>query len=965
MIYLEQEVPVTQYSFTVNTNNIINNVNVGTTKLELVEAAAEAKTNLKLVVYDENGAKPVTYTNVSLAKDSKDINLGTDVTPTGKSFSDVLDGTLSFELYEIDENGKDVLVGKTSVVKNTVAPELVQVSAVRGVTKEATYKGTRFGESDIKTVYYCAVPMDKSGTPTWTTATKTFSVVNGYTPATKKIDMTGKDSFEHEITGLEMDTAYKVYYVLENSYGSLSNTSSIPSINLSKAIALEKEEKVDVKTITFTKTDKKFTWSESATGATKNFIVTVYKDGKLLKEDTNVFNNEFDLTNYATEAETYYIEVVRKGKIQGQPTDKLDSDAVKSKTVTVKDINKVSNVKLGVNTDNGYPELSWTENDKNCGGYKLELYKQDAVTGVFETTATLIYTSSSGADKKSVYFTTASINADTSWNASGRLGRNTNYRVEIVANAKGDIENNDDWTIYVDSKPETYLMYAPYRDAKVESATDSSVTLTLDEITRASGIIYHSATIGYKKPAYTYAVRVYEGTTDMGTRDVTVTYDYDEDDPEKITATHFTVNGLKANTDYTFRLIAKCDGFEGWSEEIKNVHTMPRIENLICATEDDAKVENSKKFYADASLGSEKLIIANDTPYQASDYTNAELKAEFVALVNFLATLKEEDTVTIKGNKVDLALSATENADEMNLGSDYLKDKVVTIDGTGHERVLAGGVISELHLKNGLFKIDDVDLTSGRESEEKGKIVLESGVAVEVAKTNSDLTVVAGTVTINNVKMTTQLETTVRTLTEVNTRVLIVVANGEKTNNLTFENMYDNADADKNKNATIRFVSNTENATVQQGTITIKGEGGVVKVEQENVSVGSSINVTVEKGEVDVSESTLTGSKTVTLKGNEEESSITAVAANVAPEILKGKEVEIKAYANAEELKEELGDNISAGYKVTDSVVEEVNTWLSKFGINGKEAKVTVDSTSTKVTITYSGSETLTVQGLK
>ena len=217
--------------------------------------------------------------------------------------------------------------------------------------------------------------------------------------------------------------------------------------------------------------------------------------------------------------------------------------------------------------------------------------------------------------------------------------------------------------------------------------------------------------------------------------------------------------------------------------------------------------------------------------------------------------------------------------------------------------------------------------------------------------------------------MTTQLQTVVRTeeataTTKDDTQVLVVVANGEKTNNLTFESIYDKVNADNNKNATIKFVSADENAAVQQGTITIKGEGGVVKVAQENVTVGSNITVTVEKGEVDVSESTLTGSKTVTLSGSDEKS-ITALAAHDVPEVLHGQTVEIRNYKDADDLKEELGDNVSAGYEITDTVVSEVNAWLATFGISGKEATVEVDATTAKVTITYSGSETLTVQGLK
>ena len=976
----EQEVPVTQYSFTVNTNNIINNVNVGTTKLELVEAAAEAKTNLKLVVYDKNGAKPVTYTNVSLVKDSKDITLGLDVTPSGAKLDDVLDGTLSFELYEIDEeNDKETLVGKQTVVKNTVAPELVQVSAVRKETNTATLKGVRFGESDIKTVYYCAVPMTEEGKPTWNPTgndAKTFGDTGSFKPTTKKIEMSGKDSFEETITGLEPLTAYKVYYVLENKYGSQSQATTAQAskeVDLSKAINLKKATKVTSTTIEFDKKAKKFKWNDPT--SSNKFIVTLYKDGKIIEEkEVDTATTGYNLPENI-EAGIYYIEVVTKGSITAEgANDKLNSDAVRSKTVTVKDIAKVSGIKLGVNTDNGYPELSWTENDKNCGGYTVNLYRKDTETGVF--TDARVFTTDV-ADNKSIYYpldSSGDIKVEykkEGWTGENPLGRNRGYYVEVIANvdvAKTTAEsekNKEENIIYVNSQPEYYYFCAPYRNAEITNASDSTMTFKLDTTQTGTPYYANECAYGEKESDLTYAVRVYEKSEekdiDMGTKEVTVTYDYDENDPEKITATYFTVNGLKANTEYKFRLITKCGEFEGWSKQIENGHTMPRIENLTCATESDAQGENSsKKFYA---KDNEKLIIAG-TEYKANDYKDTKLKEEFVYLVKFLATLKEGDKVTIEGNTVDLTLSQTENENAIDLSSTYLTDKVVNLTGTGHERAISGTVVSELHLKAGQFNISGVNLSSKSDDKEDGLIVLENGVTVKASGETSDLTVKPGTVTINNVKMTTQLETVVKTEEAEDAQILVVVANGEKSNNLTFESIYDSVNEKENKNATIKFVSADENAAVQQGTITIKCEGGKVTVTQDKVTIGSNITVTVEKGEVDVSESTLTGSKAVTLSGNESKS-ITALAANAVPQVLKGKTVEIKAYDTPEALKKALNDNVSAGYAITDAVVSEVNTWLATFGISDKEAKVTVDSTSDKVTITYSGSETLTVQGLK
>ena len=822
--------------------------------------------------------------------------------------------------------------------------------------------------------------MDVSNAPTWNKTAKTFGNAGSFKPATKKINMAGKDSFEETITGLEINKAYKVYYVLENSYGSQSL--AVASVNLSKAVILEKAGKIDAAQLEFDKDNQKFTWKDAGYAGHDYdyYTITLYKDGKILDEQTKLFydsqSHEYTLPS-ELEAGTYYIEVVTVGSITGANNDELNSDAVKSKTVTVKDIAKVSNLKLNTNLTNGYPELSWTENDTNCAGYIVNLYRQDVATGVYTKQAARTYTSVTNNVKKSIYFNTESNAGDNAWNNatndSYRIDRNYEYLAEVIATPKADIKA-DEYTIYVNSQPETYNLCAPYREATVTSATDEAVTLTLNLNDSATKIFpYYSSTYAYKKTAedYSYAVRVYEGTSvatgkDMGTKDVTVSYTYNTDGTVKDTL--FTVNGLKANTDYAFKLISKCDGFEGWSKEITGIHTMPRIENLVKGSLDQAKEANSKKFYvANTGVRNPAILYIDGNVYKASTSWAQALQNEFGYLAQFLYTLSVGDTVTIKGNTVDLILNATENAGTaMNLNTNYLEDKIVNLDGTGHERVLTGTVISELHLKNGYFDINALNLADATDSEKDGKIILEDGVRVKVATTNTDLTVEPGTAKINNVAMTTELETTVRTEVSPDAQVLVVVANGQKSNNLTFENIYDSVNADANKNATIKFVSADGNAAVQQGAITIKGEGGKVKVEQENVSVGSSITVTVEKGEVDISEPSLTGAKAVTLSGSET-SKVTAIAANAVPKVLKGTTtpVVIKHYNSVEELRKGLGNNASAGYELTDEVVAEVNAWFDTFGITGKGAKIIADTISNKVTIEYTGTETLTVTGLK
>ncbi len=1021
-----------QYTMTVNENNIINNVNQYDLDIEVsYDKEVAEDTNLKLVAFDATGRRLSISglpADVKLPEETTDDNANKmevkvensksaiDVSKDEKDQSDVIggyqhiaDGTIYFRLFDAEDTKYETSLGETKVVKNTVEPTVANVSAERTNTDNASVKATRYGESDLVTIYYCAVPDEvvkmapNKDAVTWDAKTKKFSTSENqkyqdatYVPETRAISV-NSDSIEETIEGLDNDNGYRVYYILENSYGSQTVTTgmTLPYVDVAKDSSTAKEEKITA--VTLPKNAKgKFSWSSPHSQTTKEngYIVTLYKDGEIYYETADVSDErELDFINYKNptaplETGTYYIEVVTKGHIARQTgTPTVNSDKFTSETVTVKAINSVSGINLTVDETTGYPKLSWNEDDENCGGYTLELYNEDIETGVFRS-QTLTTCTTKVNTNKSIYFSTAKTSTSytygDNWNVVGHeaatLNRNTGYYVAITANVdtekvKEEIEDSEENTIYVDSQPEYYYFCAPYREAKITSASDRTMTFKLDEETKKV-YPHNGATnpFGKEESDLTYAVRVYQKIDgefkDVGTKEVETSYDRDEDG--NITATYFTVSGLEAYTEYQFRLITKCGEFEGWSDVIVNGHTMPRIDGLTCGSQEEANKENSDKFYSNNEGGAKVIIEGKE--FKAADFTDSNLQNEFTGLKSFLAKLKTGDVVTITGDIIDVVLNS--NANEANdasfMYSVFLKGKVLNITGNGYERKIGKPTGSgtkdypaEVNLISGQF-----DLTNFQMAEDE-VVTLGDGVKIRTSPTGLDnLIVVAGAeVTVNNVKMKTDLQTVINTKTvDSNGVELTVVANGEESNNLVFENLNNSVDMTNNNGyVTIKFVSSNGTATTQQGSITIKGNGGKVTVTQENVTVGSDIDVTVEKGEVDVSAEGITGEKTVTLsaKSDDKVAKITAIVETSAPDLLKGKTLEIKDNYTKDTLKTALTTNTAVGPEITDEIAKNVNEWLSKFGVSAENVKVSVDSNGTKVTIENQGTSEVQIHGLK
>ncbi len=997
----EQDVPADYaYTLTVNENNKITNVNEGnlTVELKLKEALSQ-NTTLQLVVFDESGAiisktnagfsryvtSPVitnvpATVNVLKGAAGKVQNIASSIDATN-----VPDGKLYFRLYASTDTKLETPLAEQEVVKNTVVPAMAKVVAERDGIHRATFKGVRYGESDIQTVYYCAVPTTETGTPSWNADERTFGKAGNYTPVTRRINVNGSDTVQTTIEGLDENKAYNVYYVLENEHGSQTITTSSSDIPV---VGLVKDEEATSETITAVTADK-ITLPKSASSSdakftitsltpSEKYIATLYKNDNIIYEKeltaNSYYNADFTLdylNGGALDAGDYYIEVVKKGNAANNT---LNSEPVKSKVLTVKAVSQVTDIKYTVDETTGYPKLEWKENDENCGGYRLNLYIQDPVTGITASDITT-YAETSNAADTSIYF--SATKPDTTnyvYGGSWRVGapknlatlwRNKDYKVEVIANV-GSIEKPEENTIYIASEPTTLEIYAPYREAKVVSATDSTMKFELNLET--TGYVYDKDAVGYgrKEADYQYSMRIYDNAGKYIETKPLVKEEVDDNKDGKVDHTYFTVEGLGANTAYKFRLVAKCGDFEGWSEFISNVKTLPRIYGLTVVGSKADCTAKSRTIYLGDIATSNKAIYVEGVEYKQGALTAGPAKENFKELLNFLKNLQTGDEISINANNITIGLNSSSSDNTALLKATFVKDKNVTIAASAeHERTLVtttGSEPAEVHLKGNKAQYDIANLVLAKE----GKITLEDTVYVKTAAnpTNTFTVVKDADVTINDIGMSTSLDTTVKV---ENTTTLVVVANNTA-NNLVFESRNDKVDASQIKDLTIKFVSADSDKAVQQGSIVIKGNvaKSKVTVTQENVEVGSDITVTVEKGEVDVYGAKVTGTAVTLSPKDGVAATITVSVATPAPTVLRGTSLVIANYESADDLKDAMTGDVSVGYYPTEEDLTAVNNWLSSFDINGKGAIVSIDRADlSKVTITYNGTETLQVNGLK
>ncbi len=889
----EEVVEDSNYSITLNDGVAINNQNQTKNKLSVsLKKTLDEAITLKMVASDNDNTTAdkeslitiPAHTDYYESKEGEYIDLST-----------LAEGNITINLYDEDEK----IVATVQVVKNTTEPKVTNVVANRTSTRNATLSLEKMGASDITKIKYMYEALDGSDTPAVTELTKSADIQNnkldGLTIA----------------TDLDTDVAYKVYFVVENQYGSQSGIKEAiiakDNASVKQATKLAKVEVPDLTDLTGNE-DANFTFVKDENDKDSHtYIATLYKDGAPISEQET--GNEY--VSFKTEIEkagtgTYKVSVVVKGDTKGEK--ETNSEATVSEEVTVTSLKAVEGLTMEKN-DEGKVILSWDNpNGKDdFKAYEIDLYKLDTE-----------------GEEKFVETIAPCANDKNEVDVSASIGNNTIYyaRVRVI--------QNDNQMATVSSTEVTSNQFYKVEKPQVTSAKKGSTSIKFN----VSPIEIPNKEVEYKIEVHTVNFSG-DPTKPLYTKVDTKTVTIDEND-------QVTVDGLNPTTYYAFRLIATVEGNEVNSEYSDPISTLP-VFNSVEKTDtlEEAEEAGSNKV---AISGNE--IVMNGVHYDTNTIT------ELQPAKNVIAGLKAGDVVTMDDDATVVSLDLDGGASAQDHTRDFgsvFANSTVEITNNDYSKTITGD-FKALTLKGtgAIYTVTGATV--------KTPIVLTNGVEVAVEATKDCKVEAGATVKINKVEVTTSEDVNL----EANAGKDLVVTANTVANDLTFVNSTAGS-------ATITFEGEPDNTSEQKGTITIKTEGGSVEVKSLGVNVSAEMKVEVTNGTATITDPSLTGNKEVTVSAAEgEESTVFAVTEMKAPEVLKtnGKlsEIELKDYTD-DEIRTTFGDKND---EMSQADVIAVREYINSFGVNGKGVKVSVGEDLASVTIVLTeAAQNLTIGNLK
>ena len=767
------------YTVNVNDNGYVNSENESATKLKIkLESTLDEAKELKITVTDKENGKIEDTVTIEAHKDyiEKEINL-----------SSLKDGNLEIKLLDDKE-----VVAKVTAEKNTIIPNATNVITNRISTKSATLSLNACGESGITKIYY-AVVESASEAPEKEELVKTINVNNN---SIADVNISNE---------LETNKAYKVYYILENAYGSKSEMKNVivskDSDDVTKA---EKVKEIIAPDLTKTATAE-FTWT-GVQGT--NYIVTLYKDGKAVEVKTSTNGSGTDLTaDFTTsmkEAGTYKIAVYAEGT-----EDVLASDVTESAEVKVQKLSAIEGLSFK-NEDNKIM-LTWknSNNKDSFKEYKIKLYSINE-KGEESETATI---GSPATDKNEVEVTS-------------NIDDNTIYIAKVVVVAK------DGQMATINSDELVSSQFYKVGTPTIDSAETSENTVTLS----ATGIDING------KDA-TYKVKVFDVNESQNPEEAK--YVLNSTKNVELKDGKILIDGLKSNKPYVFKLIASIDGEEVESDYSNVVRTLPELKNLtVVSKAEDAK--EAGKVFAESDS---KLVVGGKT-IELTNYDNSEKLANSMKIIN---ALKTGDVVSIDNEKVTLKLdggaSATDESRDLSSVTG-LEKVTLEIESNKFSKTIKTSQVKEVILKgtDSIFNVKDVVAD---------KVTLTDGVEVVGER---EYTVKANAeVIINGAKMSTEVETVVTAGTNA-----LTIKTNEKTNNLVFENKKDTnltisfEGLDNNtsvQSGSIVIKSNggqvtvTSDKTNVNAELTVEVNSGDVDITEPALNGDKNITVTLAKGD--------------------------------------------------------------------------------------------------------------------
>lgn len=896
----EEEEVDSIYTVSVNDNGYINSENYTTTslKIELDETFDEEKNlSIKVTGIDKTTKEETEETKTIVIPAHTDyVDTSKLNTPVTFDFSNYENGVIKIEILD----GQEV-VAKANAEKNTDVPVAANVRTDRTSTKSATLSLEACGDSDIVKVYYLV---------STTKPSPEEKLVN-------TIDVTGNKVSNYTITSdLSTNEASKVWYVLENSYGSKSEmTSAVITKDDNTVTTPEAVEEVVAPDLTKSAVAD-FTWT-GVNGA--NYVATLYKDGKPVSVATSSNGITSSGTNFTAtftdkmkEAGTYKVEVYQEAT-----DDSKASASTPSAEVKVEKLSAVTDLQF--RNEDGKVMLSWENANANGSfkDYNIQLYTIDK----------------DGKEVKDDKVTLDD-NTKTEVEVTSNIDNNVIYIAKVTVNA-----DNSNQMAMINSDEVTSAQFYKVGTPEIDSTEISEHEITLN----VTGVNINGKTTTYK-------VKVFDVNSNPEVANLVLK---DTKDVE-IKDGKIVIDGLESNKPYAFKLIAIVDGEEVESDYTAKtiddaVYTLPELKNLtVVATEEEAK-ESGKVYSVDADI----IKIAGEkegelTTIDLADYNNSTRLANSLKVIN---KLKAGDVVTIENNKITLKLDggASVSSDQFRDFSELtdLKDVVFDIENNGYSKTIKTPTegVKEVILRgtDSLFNTEEVNAE---------KITLTDGVDVTG---NKAYTIESGaTVTINGVEINASNEMKL----SASGKNITVDVKGSSSNDAEFT--FENTTTD---DVTITF-DGDETLTAQQlGTIKITSVGGKVTVLSSNVSVKADIKVEVNKGTVDISAPALTGNKEVSVTADKDnKATVVAVSKTDAPEAVINYsyyDEENMTTVTAFELKDytdkELADMFDLDEEKDKDQIIAIDNYISSFGLNGTGATLDVEEGNV-VTITLTSS---------
>ena len=967
-----------QYDFTVNGNNTVNDTNKATSKINIKSknGRVEKETEFNLYYIDKNGKEQSTSVNdlkiAQFADESGKIDANLSSVVTAIVNTDEKEQEVTLVLKEKDS---DKIVGTTTITINTICPEAVKISARRKGTEQAGLKFESKSGKDIAKVHY--IISDNN-----TNIDEVADLMNTSYHADLKSTTVEGNKFDSILdwealkNSTTSDKHYKVYFVVENTAGNLSkkvyqavvpNDSSAAQAGQATGITVEDDLKV------------KFTAPENNVPDT--YTIIVYNEAREVIAEVSVNKNsdgtEKNIASNVPEAGKYSITIVSDAKDDGSMSASEETEPVEFE---VSQLAEVTGIHFETDEETDKVYLKWDEysdaENEAFSGYTIKIYKYNPATKDYDRTE-VSKKENVGTDLTEIEL--KNVNDSSTFTPDP----NTRYKAVIFANSsKGKVKASEE--------TETEKDYFNLDIASVipadEKITDTSMKLPLTTTTDTK-----LKALGNK---VTYDVEVWSKTSSAMAEEHFAREDVVRENVTVDENGDILIDGLIPNTEYKFVLVVHIDGDEAEGRSKISEATMKKTKKTLPSLEGKVVIKEAKsatdteggKIYSPdpSTLYVDGVSYSFSAPNYEDYYDPMGLLngvPGVPAISNFIRSLNENDTiVSVTEKKVTIKVSevATNGKDrEINAGG-----KILELIGNTYEQDIKSvkGNASEVILNGGLFTVDK-DSTS--------KFTLDAGAKVNTnISENSDkvsVNVVAGaTATIDNIEIhsTAALDASL-SIDSSDKRVLTVKEVGNDTisiNNKSGEEL------------TIVFEGDAKIGDTQVGKITIASDADVTIKASGGANVGAELSISTTNGSITIDKTTedqLTGAKEVTVtttaKNSDTPKTITARTKLTSPIDLNNKEILPYTFEQLKELKEkgtEIKDSTGATtaalsqtdiQSLSEEKLKQLVDYFNAFGsgLMNKGAKVSgVTANQDDVTITLpKGSEitldSVTIGGLK